>query len=81
VLQPADLIFNQMPFFIQMLINLSLLFVIGARRNDGFRVSLFQLQDERFRVITFVGDHVIGREIFDERLSLRDVVAFATPSG
>ncbi len=60
-----------------MLIKLSLHFVIDARRNDGFGVSLFQLQDESFRVITFVGYHVIGNEAVDKRFSLRDVVAFA----
>lgn len=73
-----DVVFNQVSFFIQMLINLSLHFVIAARRNDGLRVLLFQLQDECLRVITFVGYHVIGNEVVDQRFSLRDVVAFAT---
>lgn len=60
-----------------MLINLSLHFVIGARWNDNFTVSLFQFQDERLSVISLVGNHIIGRVIFDEQFSRRDVVAFA----
>jgi len=73
----ADLVFNQVSFLIEMLINLSLHFVIAARRDDDCEVSLFQFQNESLCIITFVGDHIIGREVFDKQFSLRDVIAFA----
>ncbi len=75
----ADLVLNQVSFLIQMLINLSLHFVINARWNDGFRVSLFQLEDERLRVITLIGDDVIGTQGFDQRSGLREVAIVRRP--
>lgn len=74
--QLADLVFNQVSLLIEMLINLSLHFMIGARGNDGFTVSLFQFQDESLCLTTLVGYHISGREIFDEQFSLPDVIAF-----
>ena len=56
----ADLVFNQVTFLVQMLINLSLHFMIAARGNDGFTVSRFQFQDERLCIISLVGNYILG---------------------
>lgn len=77
MLEFADLVFNQMPLFIQMCVNHALHFVIDARRNDDFTVSRLQFQDERLSVIPLIGNHLIGGEVFNQLFGLRDVIAFA----
>src|SRR5436309_1654437 len=52
-IQDQDL--NQISIIVQMRVNLAWLFAIDARWNDDFAVTLFQFDDERLGVITFVG--------------------------
>jgi hypothetical protein len=77
VFQLADLILDQMPLLVEVRVDLTPHFVIGARRDDGFGVSPLEVQDESLGVIALVGNHILGAEVFDERFGLRDVVALA----
>lgn len=77
MLQLPDLILNQMPLLVEMRVDLPLHLLINARWDDRLGVSLFQVQDERLRIIPLVGDDMVGGEVFSERLGLRDVVTLA----
>ena len=60
-----------------MRVDYSRYFAINSWRYDDLQISFLQQQDEFIRVITFVGDEVIGKQILDERFGLRDVIAVA----
>ena len=73
--QFPDAAFDQMPFFVQIRVDDPLSPAIDLRRNNDLQILPAQKQHEFVRVITFIGDDVIGKQIFNQSFGLRYIIA------
>ncbi len=75
--QFADAAFNQMPLFVKLGVNDTLHLAIDLRRDDRFGVSFSHEQDKLVCIVTFVGNHIIGKQVFNQRFGLCNVITLA----
>lgn len=74
MLDLVDEALDQMALFVQVLVILTLLFSIGARRNHGLHPPGFDSFDQLGIIVAFVGQQHLCRVAFNQRLGLRAIV-------
>jgi len=70
--------FDQVAFGIWGVVAIAFDFAIGLGRNDRFDLSTLEAGDEAIRVVAFVSEDRIWRDVGDKRLGLGDVVSLST---
>lgn len=74
----TDKTFDQVTLFVQVPVNLALLFAVSTRRNHCFRALFCDAVDEVRRIVAGVGNQRLELIRLDECRSLRNVVTFAS---